>query len=476
MSECNLEANQAVPLARLQPEKAARDPHIDASHRLLRTPRSIADTGLPPIFVGRLVLKSTMLNGSSSFADLSQRHRLPIAVLEDILAFLVREHQVEITHRGTTDIDVHFRLTEAGRTVAADELARCMYCGPAPVPYESYVEIVRAHAIRTQHVTRDQVYAAFADVRVEPALLDAAGASLNAARPLMLYGPAGSGKTYIAERLGKLLQGEVPIPYAIYVSGEIIQLYDPLLHHDAASETNSAPGDKRWRLCRRPVVISGGELTLDGLDLRYDSTAGFYQAPPHMKANMGLYVVDDLGRQRVGAQDLLNRWIMPLDRGVDLFTLQSGMRFSAPFEVWPVFSTNLNPAEISDEAFLRRLGSKLQMGPMSLENYRAVFDACCADYGLTASSAAFDYLLQELHEPSGKPLLACYPRDLLSLISASAEYRDSPREVTAGSLEEAWHSYFGSNAANERRYPPSPAVTDTCPDEGHAARQAGDIR
>ena len=224
MSECNFEANEAVPHAQLQHGLPARDPQKDASHSLLRTPRSIADTGLPPIFVGRLVLKSTMLNGSSSFADLSQRHRLPIAVLEDILVFLVREHLAEITHRGATDIDVHFRLTEAGRTVAAEELARCTYCGPAPVSYESYVEIVRIHAIRNQHITRTQVHAAFADVRVEPALLDAAGASLNAGRPLMLYGPAGSGKTFIAERLGKLLQGDVPIPYAVYVSGEIVQL------------------------------------------------------------------------------------------------------------------------------------------------------------------------------------------------------------------------------------------------------------
>ena len=476
MSECNFEANEAVPHAQLQHGLPARDPQKDASHSLLRTPRSIADTGLPPIFVGRLVLKSTMLNGSSSFADLSQRHRLPIAVLEDILVFLVREHLAEITHRGATDIDVHFRLTEAGRTVAAEELARCTYCGPAPVSYESYVEIVRIHAIRNQHITRTQVHAAFADVRVEPALLDAAGASLNAGRPLMLYGPAGSGKTFIAERLGKLLQGDVPIPYAVYVSGEIVQLYDPLLHHDASSQTSAALGDKRWRLCERPVVISGGELTLDGLDLRYDTTAGFYQAPPHMKANMGLYVVDDLGRQRVAAQDLLNRWIMPLDRGVDLFTLQSGMRFSAPFEVWPVFSTNLDPADIGDEAFLRRLGSKLHMGPMSLENYQAVFEGCCAGYGLTTSRAAFDYLLRELHKPSGKPLLACYPRDLLSLVSASAEYRDAPREVTAASLQEAWHSYFGSNAGIERPFPPSPGITDTCPGERHAAGRAADIR
>lgn len=472
MSDFNVEEQDEVQVTNALRALSARKAD-DTAHALPRAPRSIADTGLPPIFVGRLVLKSTMLNGNSSFADLSRRHCLPVPVLEDVLAFLVREHLAEITHRGATDIDVQFRLTDAGRSVAADELARCSYCGPAPVAYEQYVEAVRAHAIRNQHVSRDYVRAAFADVSVEPSLLDAAGASLNAGRPLMLYGPAGSGKTYIAERLGKLLQGDVPIPYAIYVSGEIIQLYDPLLHHDAPLQSYGLAGDKRWRLCQRPVVISGGELTLDGLDLRFDASAGFYQAPPHLKANMGLYIVDDLGRQRVAAQDLLNRWIMPLDRGVDLFTLHSGMRFSAPFEVWPVFSTNLDPADIGDEAFLRRLGSKLHMGPMSLENYRAVFEGCCLTYGLSSSHAAFDYLICTLHETSGKPLLACYPRDLLSLVSASARYCDAPLEATPEGLLEAWHSYFGSNAGIDRSHPPLPATPAT--GKRQAAGQAADI-
>ncbi|QCP53834.1 ATP-binding protein [Trinickia violacea] len=421
----------------------------------LRAPRSLADTGLPPVFVGRLVLKSTLLNGKSSFSDLSERHRLPVSVLEDVLAFLVRERLAEITHRGATDIDVHFRLTEAGRDLAVDEISRCSYCGPAPVAYENYVEIVREHSVRRQRISQSDVRAAFRDLRIDPALLDAAAASLNAGRPLLLYGPAGSGKTFLAERLGLLLQGDVPIPYAIYVSGEIVQLYDPLLHHDAPAASSAAAGDKRWRMCRRPVVISGGELTLEGLDLRYDAAAGFYQAPPHMKANMGLYIVDDLGRQRVAAQDLLNRWIMPLDRAVDLFTLQSGSRFSAPFDVWPVFSSNLDPAAIGDEAFLRRLGSKLHIGPLPLDSYRAVFEARCASLGLAVTPSAFDYLLHNLHMVNGKPFLACYPGDLLSLVNASVDYRGAAREVTEEGLREAWDSYFGAVTDHNSRYPPA---------------------
>ncbi|MEX3959325.1 ATP-binding protein [Trinickia sp. EG282A] len=439
---------------------AARERLSEASRRLLRAPRTIADTGLPAVFVGRLVLKSTFLNGSSSFSDLSQRHRLPVAVLEDLLAFLVHEHLAEITHRGATDIDVHFRLTEAGRTVASEELARCSYCGPAPIAYDAYVEVVREHSVSKQRITQSDVHAAFRGIAIQPALLDAAAASLNAGRPLLLYGPAGSGKTFLAERLGLLLQGDVPIPYAIYVGGEIVQIYDPLLHEDAPSGAAIVAGDKRWRICRRPVVLSGGELTLEGLDLRYDAAAGFYQAPPHMKANMGLYIVDDLGRQRIAAHELLNRWIMPLDRGVDQFTLQSGTRFQAPFDVWPVFSSNLDPDAIGDEAFLRRLGSKLHFGPLTLDNYRRVFDDCCASLGLTTATDAFDYLLRELHMTSGKPLLACYPRDLLKLVRASADYRAAAREVTGDGLREAWNSYFGGSEQTAT-CPPSPMPTDT---------------
>lgn len=450
MNEQNTEHGGSAQITRLHRGRSA-----DQTGAWLRTPRSLAETGLPPVFVGRLVLKSTLLNGKSHFSELSERHKLPIAVLEDVLAFLVRERLAEITHRGTTDIDVHFRLTEAGRAMAVDEISRCSYCGPAPVSYESYIETVREHSVRRQRITQADVRNAFRGVRIEQALLDAAASSLNAGRPLMLYGPAGSGKTYLAERLGGLLLGDVPIPYALYVSGEIVQMYDPLLHHDATVAGDAAVGDKRWRLCRRPMVLSGGELTLEGLDLRYDTAAGFYQAPPHMKANMGLYVVDDLGRQRVAAQDLLNRWIMPLDRGVDLFTLQSGTRFSAPFDVWPVFSTNLDPSVIGDEAFLRRLGSKLHMGPLSLESYQYVFEACSASLGLATTQAAFDYLLHELHMPTGKPFLACYPRDLLSLISAAVDYRQTAREVTADSLREAWNSYFAATAESNSRYPPA---------------------
>jgi len=453
MDEYSTEAGHAASVMRLHEVHAASVRHAERPAVTLRAPRCLADTGLDPMFVAQLVLKSMLLNGKSSLGDLIRRHCLSAPVLDETISFLVREHLVEIMYRGATDVDVHLRLTDAGRTFAAAEAERCAYCGPAPVTLESYLKVVRTYSVRRLRIKQAEVRAAFAGISVDETLLDAAVAALNAGRPLMLYGPAGSGKSFIAESLGKLLQGAVPIPYAIHVGGEVIQLHDPLVHHDARPDDLTDMTDRRWRACRRPVVISGGELTLAMLDLQYNANSGLYQAPPHMKANMGLYVVDDLGRQRVAHVDLLNRWIIPLDRGVDQFSLESGARFVVPFDVWPVFSSNLSPAELNDDAFLRRLGSKLRVGPLSVDDYRRVFEARCASLQFDADPDAFDFLLHELHARTGTPYLACYPNDLLAVLCAFALYHDDPPVVTPHGLARAWHSYFGGGPEHDHAHP-----------------------
>ena len=418
----------------------------------LRAPRTVADTGLPALFIAHLLLKSILQNGKSSLGDLIARHCLTAAVLDETIGFLVREHLVEIAHRGAADVDMHLRLTEGGRELAAHEARRSTYCGPAPVSLEAYMSVIGAYSVKRIHVAQSDVRAAFADFIGDMSLLDSAVAALNAGRPVMLYGPAGSGKTYLAERLGSLLRGAVPVPYALYVAGDVIQLHDPLIHKDAEPGALPAATDRRWRVCERPMVMSGGELTLAMLDLQYNANSGFYQAPPHMKANMGLYVVDDLGRQRVAPGELLNRWITPLDRGVDQFALQSGARFVSAFDVWPVFSTNLTPAELNDNAFLRRLGSKIHIGALSAEDYRRLFETQCAALGIEIAPGAFEYLLHQLHLRNRTPFLACYPADLLGVLRSFALYHGDVPAVTEYQLTHAWHSYFGSAPELDQTY------------------------
>jgi hypothetical protein len=415
-------------------------------------PQRVEDTGLDFSFLVELLTKVLYVRGQLRLPDLSAHVKLSVSVLQPLLTFMRTERLCEMTRQGETDGTMAYTLTDLGRARAQDFLERSQYAGAAPVSLEAYAKQVAEQSVVNMGVTRDTLHRAFDGIVVRPELLDQFGAAMNSGRPLLVYGPAGSGKTYISERLVGLLTGDVAIPHAIEVGNEVIQVFDPVVHrltaHDGPRGSSLDRGrnhDDRWVLCRRPVVLTGAELTLPMVDLQFDQTTRFYQAPPQMKANNGLFIVDDLGRQLVSPQDLMNRWIVPLDRHIDHFALHTGKKFQVPFDVIVVFSSNLQPSKLADDAFLRRLGYKIFVGPLPEGDYRRIFTKVCEDNGIPFDEDGYRYVVQQLHTRNAKPLLACLPRDILSQLRDFARFNDRQPRLSEELLEWAWHNYFASH-------------------------------
>ncbi|MGX4642354.1 ATP-binding protein [Massilia sp. SYSU DXS3249] len=434
------------------PDAAAHPDAPRAVHAVLPpAPRTVADTGLPFLFLVELAIKHLFLSGLLRMTELAGRMKLSVGVIDPVIIYLRAEKLCEVTRAGGatgTDADVCYRLSDLGRARGAEFLARCAYAGPAPVTLESYSAQVAARSVITMRIARAAVQANFEKIVVGPGILDQLGAAMNSGRAMFIHGPAGSGKTFLAERLAELLRGEIAVPHAIYVGGEVVQVYDPVVHQAGApdeagdSPFRRAQGDARWVRCRRPAVLTGGELSLDMLDLKFDHTTRYYQAPPHLKANNGIFIIDDLGRQRCSPEDLLNRWIVPMDRRVDFLSLHTGYKFEVPFDVIVIFSSNLPPEGLGDGAFLRRIGYKVHIGPLRMADYRSIFEAACAGMGIGWNEDAFDWLVRERHQREGRPLLACYPRDLLSQVRDRAAYEGVAPALTPETLDWAWNNFF----------------------------------
>lgn len=409
-------------------------------------PHTLDDTGLSYSLLLELLVKMLLLRGELRLADLVHAIALPPNVLMPLLGFMRTEKLCEVTRRGDTDGRTSYSLTETGRARADDFMRRSQYVGIAPVSLQSYVRQVESQSVAQMGVTRERLRRAYDGVVIRETLLDQFGAAMNSNRPIFVYGPSGSGKTFIAERLAGLLSGAVAVPHALAVGGEVIQMFDPLVHEalppsDAGGFDRGADADARWVLCRRPVVMSGAELTLDMVDLQFDRQTRFYHAPQQLKANNGLFVIDDLGRQLVSPQALMNRWIVPLDRRTDYLSLHTGQKFEVPFDVVVLFSSNLRPAQLADEAFLRRLGYKIFVGPVDLAEYRAIAQQVCRDLRLPYDEAGLTHL-RGRYAAAAKPLLACHPRDLLSQVRDYALFNGLPPQMTPRLLDWAWDNYF----------------------------------
>lgn len=423
-------------------------PSTNVLQQLLAKPRSVADTGLSQEFLVDLVSKLLYREGAMDLFQLIRASALPGNILDGLLEFLRRESRIEVRNADGTSAGVRYSLSERGRQEALKALAVNAYAGPAPAPLTQYAEVVRAQSVHSCAITPDIMRAAYTDVVLPERMLDQLGPAVHSGRSIMVYGLPGTGKTYVCQRLARTLGDTVFVPHALSVGNSVIQLFDPLVHRSVETAVTDhslaslAEGhDARYVRCRRPEIITGGELTLEMLDLRMDPVTRQYQAPVHLKANNGVYVIDDLGRQRVHPAALFNRWIVPMEERVDYLTLETGRRFQIPFDVVLVFSTNMNPLELADEAFIRRLGYKIRFDPVSAADYQEIWRRVCAERGVNYDAGMVTQL-EERYRSENRPLLPCHPRDLLGMVVDDCRYRSEQPELTWERLCEAWDNYF----------------------------------
>lgn len=418
-------------------------------------PRTLADTGLQEPFFIALLLRHLFAGGEQRGGDLAARLHLPLAVLDPALSFLRAERLVEVLRRGSFDADVVWGLTDAGKARAGEAMERCRYVGPAPVTLADYCARVQAQSQRTQRVDAAGLRAALGSAVIADETLADIGAALNSDRALFIYGPAGTGKTYLAERFGGVLTGAIWVPHAVVVDGDVIQVFDPMTHRPVeqpvggASLERVSPGDARWVRVRRPVTIVGGELTLEMLELQFEQVSRFYVAPPQMKANNGMLVIDDLGRQRVTPRELMNRWIVPLSRQVDYLALHTGTKFVMPFDVKVVFSSNLSPDALGDPAFARRLGYKLRLGAMHASDYREVIRQACERAGVAYHDAGAEHLMDGLHRRLRMPFYATVAHDVIGKLRDRAAFRGVEPVLDPEGLDWAWGVYFATDAPTD---------------------------
>ena len=416
-----------------------------------KEPECLEDTGLTEASVEQLIVKVLYFRGELYGQDLSSAIGLRFSVINDLVESLKFGHYVQIKRSlGMGNVGSVLTLTEAGRERAREYLEANQYAGPAPVPLGQYTEMVHKQKPRQGWITKEGLAKAFRGMVLTERVLSQMGPAVSSANSLLLYGKPGDGKTFLIESLNNLDAAPIYLPHAIECQGNIVQLFDPIYHHVVEEERPSALSiaaerasfDRRWIKCKRPFIVTGGELSLDMLDLQYNQTSKVYEAPFQLKANNGMYLIDDFGRQRATPAEVLNRWIVPMERRVDYLSFLTGGKMSAPFETFLVFSTNLNPADLGDEAFLRRIQYKMLLrGPAENEFVR-IFESFCATKNLTCTREMIGRFIERRYRKTGKVFRRCHPRDVLTHALNLIHFEKLPFSLSDELLDRAFESCF----------------------------------
>ncbi len=406
-------------------------------------PINIEETGLSLSFIADLTMKHILFIGEFKIADVAERVKLPISVVDTVLEMLKRDRFVEVKGgTGYATVTYTFKITEQGKNRATELMDICRYVGPAPVTLNDYRTIVEFQTIKNIVVSEENVKDSFSHLILSGSLLKRLGPAISSGKAIFIYGPPGNGKTAIAETISSLLPDTVYIPYSLSVGGQIISMFDPVNHVPVGYCEDADDVDQRWVQIRRPVVITGGELSLRMLDLDFNPISKYYEASLQMKANNGVFVADDFGRQQIDPQNLLNRWIVPLDRNQDFMTLHTGMKFAIPFNMLVIFSTNIEPRQLVDEAFLRRIRYKIKIDRPTEKEYEAIFRKVCVTNMIPFDKDTFDYLMDNYYRRLGVDLNACHPRDILDQIIDNAHYYMHAPLLTREGIDAAWQNYF----------------------------------
>jgi hypothetical protein len=430
-------------------------------HRIPGEPANIAATGLDPNDLVMLLMKLIYSNRLETARQCMDAIKLPYHIVSELVGMAVDRKLLRTLGTRESDnlLDMAYVMTDEGRRWSTDALEQMRYTGPAPVPLAEFIQQVNLQRLTNEIVTMDRVNESVGELELQQSIIEQIGPALNSGRAILLYGPAGNGKTTVALRIASVFRDIIYIPYAVEVEGQIIRFYDSSIHKqvkstgmaddDGFSFLRSDEFDARWVPCRRPFVITGGELILEMLDLRYDTTGHYYEAPLHMKALGGCFLIDDFGRQLVSPVNLLNRWIVPLENRVDYLKLHTGKSFSFPFDELVIFSTNLEPEDLMDPAFLRRIPYKIEVGAPTLARYKRIVAMECERQGITLTDDVFNVIAAKIQSEKGLNLAAFQPRFIVDQVVAICRFMGQ-----APHFEQRFIDYAIDNLGVRRRTPP----------------------